>query len=178
MDMDNIVVRGAQVGDYERILELNKESVHFLSELDRGKLENLISEAEIINVVEVDDCVEGFILALREGKKYDSINYLWFSEKYEKFTYIDRAVISVEMQRKGLGRLLYDSVFNNADTPYITAEIDIKPANPGSLAFHEKFGFKEVGQHRVAGGKKLVSLQSVKRMEKQLKDKSNSSVKS
>lgn len=163
MDRENVVVRVAEVEDYGRILELNEESVHFLSPMDGERLEKLSSEADILKVVQVDGKVEGFIMAFREDRDYDSINYKWFSEKYEEFLYIDRAVISVEMQRKGLGNLLYESVFKDAEISRITAEIDIKPANPGSLEFHKNFGFKEVGQHKVAGGTKLVSLQAVER---------------
>lgn len=169
MNRENVLVRVAEVEDYDRILELNEESVHFLSPMDRERLEKLVVESEIFKVVELDGKVEGFILAFREDKDYDSINYKWFSEKYDEFLYIDRAVISVEMQRKGLGEVLYNSVIKDAQVSRITAEIDIKPANPGSLEFHKNFGFEEVGQHKVAGGTKLVSLQTV---EKQLIDNS------
>ena len=150
--------------DCDRILQLNEESVHFLSPLTKDKLESIISQSEILNVVEVDGLVEAFVLTLREGKEYDSINYLWFSNHYDKFLYIDRIVVSLKMQGKGLGKILYQSVFNHGKEigiPYIAAEIDINPPNPGSLIFHEKFGFKEVGKQRVAEGEKLVSLQII-----------------
>jgi predicted GNAT superfamily acetyltransferase len=41
----------------------------------------------------------------------------------------------------------------------ITCEYNIDPPNPASKRFHDKFGFKELGRQRVAGGSKLVSLQ-------------------
>lgn len=160
--MKNIIVRRFEGKDYDRVLELNEESVHFLSPLTREKLESMVGELEIFNVIEVDNRVEGFVLTLREGKKYDSINYLWFSNHYDHFLYIDRIVISLKIQGKGLGSLLYQSVFDHGkltNVPYIAAEIDISPPNPGSLIFHGKFGFKEVGQQTVGQGKKLVSLQ-------------------
>lgn len=68
------------------------------------------------------------------------------------------------MQGKGLGNVLYESVFSHAKligVPYVAAEIDINPPNPGSLKFHEKFGFREVGKQTVAQGKKVVSLQVI-----------------
>jgi predicted GNAT superfamily acetyltransferase len=58
--------------------------------------------------------------------------------------------------------LLYEEVLKharNTNVPIVTAEIDIKPPNPVSLKFHERYGFKEVGQQKVADGKKIVSLQ-------------------
>ncbi|HHY99868.1 MAG TPA: GNAT family N-acetyltransferase [Bacillota bacterium] len=157
-------IRPATPEDYEEILKLNEESVHFLSPLSKEKLIHLHQESEILKVVETDGKVEAFVLALREGKDYDSVNYAWFSKNYEKFLYIDRVVASVKQQGSGLGKMLYEDVFKHAksiDVPVVTAEIDIEPPNPVSLKFHEKFGFKEVGKQAVAGGKKIVSLQAV-----------------
>lgn len=162
--MKNVIVRKFKTKDYDRILELNDESVHFLSPLTKEKLNNLISQSELLNVIEVDGNVEAFVLTLIEGKEYDSINYLWFSNNYDHFMYVDRVVVSSKMQGKGLGNILYQSVFAHAkliNVPYVTAEIDISPPNPGSLIFHEKFGFKEVGKQTVAEGKKVVTLQVV-----------------
>ena len=159
-----MTLRKAEVKDLERILELNEESVHFLSPMTMEKLEQLRDQSEMLSVIEVDGIVEAFVLTIREGKDYDSVNYLWFSEHYKQFLYIDRVVVSVKMHGKGLGRKLYEAVFEHAKqtgVPFVTAEIDINPPNPGSLVFHEKFGFKEVGKQSVAGGKKVVSLQVV-----------------
>ena len=158
------IIRKSEIKDYDRILELNEESVHFLSPLTKERLEYIIAQSEILNVVEVDGVVEAFILTVREGQKYDSVNYRWFADQYDKFLYIDRVVVSVEMHRKGFGRGLYRSVLEHAKetgVPYVAAEIDINPPNPGSLIFHEKFGFKEVGKQSVYDGKKVVSLQVV-----------------
>ena len=159
-----MILREVEYRDLERILELNEESVHFLSPLTMDKLERLWDQSEMLSVVECDGAVEAFVLTIREGKDYDSLNYLWFSKDYEKFLYIDRVVVSERMKGKGLGTMLYKSVFEHAremGVPYVTAEIDINPPNFGSLKFHERFGFKEVGRQAVADGKKVVSLQAV-----------------
>jgi hypothetical protein len=159
-----MIIRKAENKDLKKILELNEESVHFLSPLTMEKLEHLVSQSELLEVVEVDGEVEAFVLTVIEGKDYDSVNYLWFAAHYERFLYIDRVVVSVKMHGKGLGGMLYKSVFDYAKQkgiPFVTAEIDINPPNPGSLSFHEKYGFKEVGKQTVAGGKKVVSLQAV-----------------
>ena len=159
-----MIIRKAENKDLNKILELNEESVHFLSPLTMEKLEHLVSQSELLEVVEVDGEVEAFVLTITEGKDYDSVNYLWFAAHYERFLYIDRVVVSVKMNGKGLGGMLYKSVFEYAkqkNIPFVTAEIDINPPNPGSLSFHEKYGFKEVGKQTVAGGTKVVSLQAV-----------------
>ncbi|KAB3534071.1 GNAT family N-acetyltransferase [Alkaliphilus pronyensis] len=159
-----MILRKSEKKDLERILELNEESVHFLSPMTMEKLEHLSGQSEMISVIEVDGIVEAFSLTIREGKDYDSVNYMWFSEQYNHFLYIDRVVVSVKMHGKGLGRMLYQALFEHAkqiEVPYITAEIDINPPNPGSLMFHKKFGFKEVGKQSILDGKKVVSLQVV-----------------
>lgn len=152
-----MILRRYEIKDLDRILQLNQESVHFLSPLTREKLEQLINQSEMVNVIEVDGEVEAFVLAIREGKVYDSINYLWFSKNYNHFLYVDRVVVSVNMQGKGLGHMLYQEVFEHSKRtgiPFVAAEIDVNPPNIGSLKFHEKFGFREVGKQTVADGKK------------------------
>ena len=161
--MIDFVIKNHTERDVERILELNESLVHFLSPLDREKLHQLIDQSEMMKVVEVNGRVEAFVLTFSEGKDYDSVNYLWFANKYDRFLYVDRIVVDETMHGKGIGRQLYQFVFDYAkDNGFsrVTAEIDIEPPNPGSLIFHKKFGFEEVGRQSVAGGKKIVSLQS------------------
>ncbi len=146
----------------EEILKLNQDLVHFLSDLDITSLKELGLMAEMFKVVEVEGKVAGFLIAVRENKPYGSVNYKWFLDNYDKFLYVDRVVVSTVYQHMGIGRLIYNEVFNHAKATGIdkvTAEIDINPPNPVSLKFHESFGFKEVGKQMVAGGKKEVSLQ-------------------
>lgn len=161
----DVTVRLARPEDFERILQLNEESVHFLSPLTREKLEHLHSQAELHKVVVVDGKILAFCLAFRERADYDSVNYLWFSDHYPSFLYVDRVVVDLRKQASGMGSLLYEEVFRHAretGVPLVTAEIDIEPPNPVSLKFHEKFGFHEVGRQEVANGKKVVSLQTAK----------------
>lgn len=156
-------IRNYKDEDMSRVLELNESLVHFLSPLDQEKLHHLIDQSEMMKVVEVNGRVEAFVLTFSEGKDYDSVNYLWFANKYDRFLYVDRIVVGEAMHGKGIGKQLYQFVFDYAkdnDFSRVTAEIDIEPANPGSLVFHKKFGFEEVGRQSVAGGKKIVSLQS------------------
>ncbi len=158
-----IQIRPVTLEDYEQILKLNEESVHFLSPLTAEKLVHLHKQSELFKVIDIDGSAEAFVLSLREGKEYDSVNYTWFLNHYKQFLYIDRVVVSLKHQHSGFGKLLYEEVFKHADSidiPVVTAEIDIEPPNPVSLKFHEKFGFKEVGKQSVAGGKKIVSLQA------------------
>jgi uncharacterized protein len=141
---------------------LNEESVHFLSPLTPARLAALTEQAEAHWVIERERSVQAFLLAFREGATYDSVNYRWFAERYPRFLYVDRVVVSSAAKGRGLGAALYRMVFAHAQAtsvPVVTCEFDIDPPNPVSASFHAKFGFREAGQQLVAGGKKAVSLQ-------------------
>jgi uncharacterized protein len=155
------VIRPITAADYPRILALNAEFVRFLSPLTAARLIQLHDESELALVVERRGHVEAFLLAFREGAAYDSVNYRWFEQRYPSFLYIDRVVIGAALQGQGLGSTLYEQVFAHArqqQLPWVTCEIDHEPPNPGSVRFHARFGFREVGQQPVPGGKQ-VSLQ-------------------
>jgi uncharacterized protein len=148
--------------DFDAVLALNRESERFLSSLTRERLNRLHLEAELHQVLEVGEQVVAFVLALREGATYDSINYRWFNERYERFLYVDRVVVSADQHGRGHGRVLYESVFAHAlatSVPVVACEYDVEPLNLASERFHKAFGFIEVGRQLVAGGKKRVSLQ-------------------
>jgi predicted GNAT superfamily acetyltransferase len=155
-------LRDATSADFPQLLALNLESEHFLSPLSSVRLEKLHAEAAYHRVLETDQKVGAFLLAFREGCSYDSPNYRWFVQKYERFLYIDRVVVSAEQQGKGLGKLLYTDLFAFAGRTgalRVCCEFDVDPPNEPSRLFHQRFGFREVGMQRVGGGKKQVSLQ-------------------
>lgn len=156
-----MILRSALRSDFPAILALNEESVRFLSPLSMERLVKLDSEAELHRVLELDGAIVGFLIAFREGTTYDSVNYLWFAEQYERFLYVDRIVVSPAHRGSGAAATLYRAVFAHAaatGVPLVTCEYDIAPPNPASERFHTKFGFRAVGRQRVAGGKKEVAL--------------------
>lgn len=158
------VIRKAEKSDYPFILRVNRENVEVLSPMDEDRLSKLAEHAELVLLAEVDGQPAAFLIALREGVGfYDSENYLWFSRNYQRFLYIDRVVIDEPYRRMGVGRALYEAVFRRAKetgVPYVTAEIDTIPYNAASLAYHEKSGFREVGQQFVRSHTVKVSLQA------------------
>jgi uncharacterized protein len=155
-------VRDATPADFDAVLALNHESVHFLSPMDPQRLQMLHREACYHRVAKIGGRVCAFLLAMREGSRYDSPNYRWFAAAYPRFLYIDRIVVGQPAQGHGLGRVFYDDLFAFArgiGAPLVACEIDSDPPNPVSQRFHERLGFREVGRQAVAGGSKTVSLQ-------------------
>jgi hypothetical protein len=103
----------------------------------------------------------GFVLTLLPGVGYASENYRWFSERYNEFIYVDRIVVSEQARNRGVGVELYRLVTEYAGkngVPRVLCEVNLEPPNPGSLRFHKRIGFVEVGEQRTKGGTYRVSL--------------------
>ena len=158
------LIRDATTDDFAQILALNEASVHFLSPMNQTLLSSLHASAAYHRVVEIDGIVKAFLLALREGASYGSVNFRWFCERYTQFLYIDRVVVAASAQGLGLGAILYADLLiaaKKAGVSHVTCEFDIDPPNARSLRFHAKFGFVEVGSQHVGPQQKKVSLQAV-----------------
>jgi uncharacterized protein len=155
-------IRDTAEADFERILELNDAEVRQTSPMDRQRLSRLHGLSSYHRVAMVDGVIAGFLLCMREGAAYDSDNYRWFAERYPRFVYVDRIVVSANFGARGIGSSLYADVFEFArlqGVRQICCEYNIEPPNPASRAFHDKFGFSEVGRQWLAGETKQVSLQ-------------------
>ena len=163
MTGESLQIRAVKEADHLFILNVNEENVEVLSPMDEAKLRAFVRCAELFLVAEVGGKPAAFLIALREGvESYDSENYRWFSRHYSHFLYIDRVVIDAPWRGRGLGRKLYEKVFEHAraaKVPYVTAEIDTIPYNEASLAFHKEMGFREVGVQMVRNNSVKVSLQ-------------------
>mgnify|MGYP001240048424 CR=1 FL=1 len=131
------------------ILSINQEHVPMVGALKNIKdLENLLKMSFLSAVTYNEGRITSFIVCLRENKEYKSLNYVYFSEMYKKFFYVDRIGVKKEHQNIGLGSLLYkkiDEINNKLKLP-ICAEVNTKPYNKTSIQFHIKHGFKKIGE--------------------------------
>lgn len=124
------------------------------------ELAELIASSRLTLVVD-DGAVAGFIVALAPGLDYASENYVWFSARSSDFLYVDRIVLAPRLQGQGVGPRLYAAVEDAARIDgrgEITCEVNVRPPNPGSLAFHARLGFVEVGRQQTKGGANEVAL--------------------
>ncbi|HEX3433741.1 MAG TPA: GNAT family N-acetyltransferase [Solirubrobacteraceae bacterium] len=156
-----MTLRPASHVDHERLLQLNAASVQELSPLDQPRLAYILALAHSCLVVESDDGeVVGFAIAVAPGADYDSANYAWFQQRYERFLYLDRIAVSSASRRQGVGAQLYDAMEQQAASfQRMVCDVNIEPANEASLAFHTARGYREVG--RLAHGDvKTVALMS------------------
>lgn len=155
-------LRDVAAGDFAAILALNDAETRQTSPMDQDRLRSLVSLCEICRVFVVDGRLAAFLIALRDGAAYDNDNFRWFSARFERFLYVDRIVVDATYSGRRIGSRLYDDLFAAARTrgiETIACEYNLDPPNPASRAFHDRFGFREVGQQRVADGTKRVSMQ-------------------
>ena len=144
------IVRPVVAGDLPRLHEINQANVPAVGSVDVDRLGFIVTESPIALVVEVDDDVAGFCLVLGPDSAYDSVNYRWFTERYDRFMYLDRVAVDAAARGRGLGTLLYAEVDRlmreRADAEHLALEVNVDPPNEGSLRFHARLGFVEVGQ--------------------------------
>ncbi|MCP5368197.1 MAG: GNAT family N-acetyltransferase [Hyphomicrobiales bacterium] len=116
--------------------------------------------ADYFKVAEDGGAIAGFLIALTPGADYASPNFLWFRDRYAQFVYCDRILVAPAAKGRGLGRALYGDLaaFAAGRAPRITCEVNLRPPNPESLAFHARLGFREVGRQQTEGGAKEVAL--------------------
>ena len=158
------MIQNATTDDFTAIVQLNIESEHLLAPMNRELLGKLHTQAAYHRVACIDGEVAAFVIAIREGAEYESLNYEWFSARYPSFLYIDRIAVSKAHQGNGIGREMYRDLFQFARSTgvsSVTCEFYIEPMNESSSRFHAQFGFREVGVQWVAQGTKKVSLQEL-----------------
>ena len=152
-----MTVRFLEPADLTAALELNQALVPAVGTLDSTGLERLVEQSVVALASVLDGEFAGFCLVLSPGADYGSINYRWFGERYDDFVYLDRVAIDPAFHGRGLGRELYEEVERRIDAAWFTLEVNLRPRNDQSLAFHARLGFTEVGQQETGYGT-LVSL--------------------
>lgn len=160
--MTQLTIRDASETDFKSILGLNDVEVQQTSEMDLQRLRTLDQLSAYHKVAAIDGRIAAFVLAIRAGAPYSNDNFAWFSSHLDDFLYVDRIVVGVEFSGLKIGSQLYRQLFADAKAQGISniaCEYNIEPPNLASRAFHDKFGFRELGRQWVAGGTKLVSLQ-------------------
>lgn len=156
-----MAIRTWRETDLPALQALNDAAVPAVNALSTAALRELLAAALAAPVAaDTTDRPVGFAVCLAEGLDYASDNYRWFSATYDTFAYIDRAVVAADQRGCGLGGALYDAIEAAVagHRPRLTCEVNLEPPNPGSLRFHQRRGFAEVGRQATDGGEKRVML--------------------
>lgn len=157
-----MMIRAATQADLKALYEMNQAEVPHVGDVTPERFEKLFNLAIDFPVIEQDGALAGFLVLLDQSSDYDSPNFLWFRDRYERFLYLDRVVIAKHAKRQGLGRKLYGhcaDVAGQTAHHLLALEINIEPPNPDSMRFHNILGFKEVGIRKDPDTEKAVSMQ-------------------
>ena len=139
------MLRDITQDDLPALLQLNQAHVTELSSLSLARLGEMVEAAFLAKCA--DSC-GAFLLTFDQDAPYDSPNFMWFKEKFGRFVYVDRIVVSPAEQGQGLAARLYKDLFSEARASghaLITCEVNSDPPNPGSDRFHEALGFEQAG---------------------------------
>jgi predicted GNAT superfamily acetyltransferase len=158
------IVRHIVSTDVTRVLEINNANTPGVSELTMIELATDLKNSLHALVIDNEHGeVCAFCITFDPDAPEAGSNHQWFAERYKSFVYLDRIAIDSNHQNRGLGALLYQSVeqhmLNSAEHSLLCCEVNLEPPNPGSLRFHKRIGFTEVGQHSPQEGY-LVSMLS------------------
>jgi len=160
--MQNLRMRLMRASDVPAVTELNNSAYPAVSFLTEEAMAALFSLCDISLVaINREKRITAFLLSINMGKPYDSENYRWFETRGVRHQYIDRIVVSASAKGTGIGTAFYESVFAHArqcGANEVTAEVNLRPPNPGSMAFHERLGFQRLAEQETKEGSIRVAL--------------------
>ena len=126
---------------------MNAEFVHWLSPLDPESLDYILQRATYQRQIRDG---AGILLGYAHDVIYpDHKNLTWLKRHLADFLYIDRIIIDRAAHGQGLGYKLYEDVTNFARMQgykWVACEVNTRPDNPASHAFHLKMDFNVIGE--------------------------------
>ena len=142
-------LKTADKGILKEIFKINEGYNPFLGPLE--SLDNLIELIKRSNYsvfLTNKEQICAFLVSFRENSSYQSKNYEFFKNRFERFFYIDRIGVVESFKNQGLGTFIYNKIdaICIKDKLPICAEVNIVPINEESIKFHEKMGFKKVSE--------------------------------
>lgn len=158
-------IRDVQASDIDEVLALNEASVPHVSSISFAEMQWFAEHAHHFRVAHIDAQLAGFMIGLRPGLPYESLNYRWFCDNYEDFGYVDRVAVAEFARRRKVASTLYEDYAERlaGEVDIMTCEVNIRPPNESSMCYHELHGFRCVATQETEGGSKEVAL-----MEKRL----------
>ena len=138
--------------DLDSIWSINEQGLPGTGQVSKEEVIQLLDFSSLSLGAYSEGELLGFVICLPPKTAYGSINYAWFNQHYESFIYVDRIAVLEAHRNEGVGTKLYDRVvaFSHENNIPIAAEVNLEPPNPGSMRFHHRFGFEEIGtlQHK------------------------------
>ena len=140
-------IRPLSFDDVDSMWVINEQGLPGTGQVSKHELANLL-ELSVLSIGAFHQGeLAGFVICLSPRTSYGSLNYAWFNKRFDEFIYVDRIAVRTNSRDGGVGTLLYQEVINYSEKydMMITAEVSLKPPNEGSMRFHYRFGFRDVG---------------------------------
>lgn len=140
-------IRNLTHADVEAMWVINEEGLPGTGQVSPAELAALLDLATFAVGAFDDATMLGFVICLPPQTTYGSLNYAWFNQRYDAFLYVDRIAVATDHRNRGVGSALYSQVIAEANEQAVpvAAEVNRLPPNPGSMRFHQRFNFVEVG---------------------------------
>ncbi|MBT4066256.1 MAG: GNAT family N-acetyltransferase [Euryarchaeota archaeon] len=133
--------------DIPSVWRINEEGLPGTGKVSEEEIATLLELSELSLGAYEGGTLLGFVICLLPETEYGSLNYAWFNQKFQQFLYVDRIAVTAEHRSRKIGSSLYAKVFfeaNRLRVP-VAAEVSLEPPNPGSMRFHFRHEFQEVG---------------------------------
>ncbi|MDJ0918623.1 MAG: GNAT family N-acetyltransferase [Woeseiaceae bacterium] len=154
------IIRDCRSGDLEAVQRMNESALPAVNSLTIDDLAWFLEKASYFRVADTGRELVAFLIGLNEGVDYASLNYRWFGERYDAFAYVDRIAVNPTARRQGLANRFYADFEDRCAqaSGRVVCEVNLRPANDGSMRFHEHQGFVQVGSQETENGAKEVAL--------------------
>ncbi|MEM0986708.1 MAG: GNAT family N-acetyltransferase [Pseudomonadota bacterium] len=155
-------IRAYRSGDLDRLYAINQFSTPGVSSETRESLEKWIGLSTAFVAEDEHGIPKGFLTLVELGiDAYESANLRWFEARQTRdggdTIYVDRIAIDPEARGQHIGEQLYHHAFDAfKHRREIGCEVNISPPNPGSQRFHERMGFRQIGERSYDHGRKSV----------------------
>ena len=161
MDAD-LTLRDARAKDAGWMNALNNDCAPAMNAMNPAEFAAVLAGAARTRIVERAGQVLGALITYDHlADAYESANYDWFRERFSPFSYVDRVMVLEGGRETGAGRALYEDLTAwtaEHGLERICCEVNERPANPGSIAFHQKLGFEQVDSFENPNGKRVAML--------------------
>ena len=148
------------INDLSIIRAINDDAIPAVNSVSEDEFIWFHKNSIYFKKVMLNETLAGFLLVLPMNITYKSLNYCWFSERYNNFAYIDRIAVREKFKSSGVGTLLYKDLEKSLpkEIKMIVCEYNIKPLNIISKNFHQKMAYKNIGTQLTENNTKQVSL--------------------
>jgi len=122
------------------------------------------ADGPLVESVPEHSNLAGFLIGMTPDVPYASGNFKWFLERGDDFFYIDRVAVSPWFRKRGIAARLYADAERYArgiGAARLTLEVNVRPRNDASLAFHERMGFKGLDERETDYGARVLMMEKL-----------------